>query len=156
MLDSGDPFPRFQLPDQSGQLRDFESLTAANGLVIYAYPKDDTPGCTVEAKDFRDLQGEFHRLGYDIVGVSKDDGTSHCRFIAKYNLPFSLLSDSEGELLTAIGAWGEKKLYGRVSLGIIRSTFIIGRDGKLAKAFRNVRTKGHAQRVLDTIEAFPR
>ncbi|MEM9554546.1 MAG: peroxiredoxin [Acidobacteriota bacterium] len=152
MLTEGERFPDIDLPDQTGARRSFETLTAANGLVLYVYPKDDTPGCTTEATDFRDLLGEFHKLGYEVVGLSKDGADSHCKFIAKYDLPFTLLSDEELSFMESIGAYGEKTMYGKVRMGVIRSTFIIDRGQTLRKAMRNVRAKGHAARVLRELE----
>jgi peroxiredoxin Q/BCP len=152
MIQEGDQFPPFQLPDENGKQRSLEDLAGDTGLVLYVYPKDDTPGCTVEAKDFRDQLKAFRDHGYAVAGISKDSGASHCKFIDKYDLTFPLLTDSDAELLSQIGAFGEKKNYGRVYQGIIRSTFVIGADGTLHKAYRNVRAKGHVERVLRDLE----
>lgn len=147
-MEEGAKFPSFSLPDQTGTAQTLKDLTGDQGLVLYVYPKDDTPGCTTEAKDFRDLLGDFEDEGYRVAGVSKDGAESHEKFRDKYHLPFCLLSDEEGALLEAIGAWGEKNMYGRKSMGIIRSTFVLAADGTVRKEYRNVRAKGHAERVL--------
>ena len=147
MIDTGDRLPPFELPDQDGKKRTFRDLTGKKGLILYVYPKDDTPGCTVEATDFRDLAPELDELGYNVVGISKDGATSHCKFRDKYDLPFSLLTDEDASYLGEIGAFGEKKMYGRVSQGIIRSTFVTDAEGTLTGVHRNVRAKGHAERI---------
>lgn len=120
-------------------------------VVLYFYPKDDTPGCTIEAKDFRDFQQEFSNAGAIVLGVSPDGAESHCKFIAKYDLNFSLLADTEHEIAEKYGAWGEKKNYGKSYMGIIRSTFIIGSDGRIVKAWPNVKAEGHAKAVLAAV-----
>ena len=153
MIETGDTFPNFELPDQEGKIRTLKDLAGDSGLILYVYPKDDTPGCTVEAKDFRDRVAEFEQLGYKIAGLSKDGAESHCRFIDKYSLTFPLLTDEEGHFLEAIGAWGEKKMYGRTSVGMIRSTFVVAADSQVVKAYRNVRAKGHAERILKELQA---
>jgi peroxiredoxin Q/BCP len=147
-MEEGAKFPSFSLPDQDGETCTLKDLTGDRGLVLYAYPKDDTPGCTIEAKDFRDLLGEYEDEGYRVAGISKDPAESHQDFRDKYGLTFTLLTDAEGEFLEAIGAWGEKTMYGRTSEGIKRSTFVIGKDGTLLKHYPNVRANGHAERVL--------
>lgn len=148
MLEEGDQFPPIELPDESGETRTLGDLAGAEGLVLYVYPKDDTPGCTVEAKDFRDRQQELRDLGYGVAGISKDSAASHCKFIDKHDLTFPLLTDEDASFLEAIGAHGEKKNYGRVYRGIIRSTFVVGADGTTRKVYRNVRAKGHVDRLL--------
>lgn len=150
-MDEGTRFPSFSLPDQDGEEQTLEDLSGDEGLILYVYPKDDTPGCTIEAKDFRDLLGEFQEEGYSVAGLSKDPAESHEKFRGKYDLNFSLLTDAEGDFLEEIGAWGEKNLYGRKSMGIIRSTYVIAADGTLQKEFRNVNAKGHAERVLSEV-----
>ena len=153
MLTPGDTLPPFSLPDENGKPRTLADLSGARGLVLYVYPKDDTPGCTVEAQDFRDHLDDIRAAGFNVVGVSKDSAQSHCSFIAKYDLTFPLLTDSDATLLTAIGAWGEKTMYGRTSLGIIRSTFVADPKGKLLKVYPNVRAKGHAAKVVGELKA---
>lgn len=147
-MEEGTQFPSFSLPDQDGNEQSLSDLAGDEGLILYVYPKDDTPGCTTEAKDFRDMLGEFQEEGYNVAGVSKDPAESHEKFRGKYDLNFSLLTDADGSFLEEIGAWGEKNMYGRKSMGIIRSTYVIAADGTLQKEFRNVRAKGHAERVL--------
>ena len=116
--------------------------------VIYAYPKDSTPGCTAEACDFRDNYQRFVAAGYKVFGVSKDSKESHVKFASKYELPFPLLSDPEHKLLEALGAWGEKKLYGKVSMGTIRSTFIFDEKGLCVDVITKVDTKNHSSQIL--------
>lgn len=148
MLTAGQKLPTLELPDENGKLRTFDDLKGKKGLVLYVYPKDDTPGCTLEAQDFRDRLADFQQRGYNVVGISKDFAASHCKFIGKYDLSFPLLSDADGKFLEAIGGFGEKKLYGKTSLGIIRSTYVADAAGKLLKVYPNVKAKGHAERVL--------
>ena len=148
MLDTGDTFPSFSLPDQDGKNRTLGDLSGERGLILYVYPKDDTPGCTVEAQDFRGQLPALRAKGYEVAGISKDSAASHCQFIEKYELNFPLLSDEGGEFLAAVGSFGEKNMYGKMVTGILRSTFVIEKDGKLAKVYRNVRASGHAAKVL--------
>lgn len=148
MVQEGDMLPSFELPDQEGRTRTLADLAGPAGLVLYVYPKDDTPGCTVEANDFRDLAGDFEARGYRIAGVSPDPAESHCEFIAKHGLSFPLLTDADHSYLRQIGGYGEKQNYGRTYEGVIRSTFVAAPDGKVRKAYHNVRAKGHAARVL--------
>lgn len=150
-MDAGQTFPKLELPDQDGKVRTLADLAGPEGLVLYAYPKDDTPGCTVEAKDFRDLLPSFRKAGFEVAGLSPDGGESHCEFIGKYDLTFPLLSDSDLAFMTSVGAYGEKKLYGKTVEGVIRSTFALAPDGTVIRAWHNVRAKGHAQRVLDAL-----
>jgi len=151
MLEAGQPLPPFTLPDQNGDVKTLADLTGPRGLVLYVYPKDDTPGCTVEATDFRDLLGAFETKGFRVVGLSKDSAASHCKFIDKYELSFPLLTDADGSYLEKIGAHGEKKMYGRVTKGIIRSTFVTDAAGKLLEVYPNVKARGHAERVLGAL-----
>lgn len=147
----GQPAPNFSTPDQNGNL---VSLGDFNNqwIVIYFYPKDDTPGCTTEAKDFTDLHQEFSKLGAKILGVSPDSGKAHCKFIDKYSLSFTLLSDPEHTLIEAYGAWRLKKFMGKEYMGVARSTFLISPDGIVAYAWPNVKAKGHAQAVLQKLK----
>jgi peroxiredoxin Q/BCP len=149
-LAAGDSAPDFSLPDQDGKavsLSDF----AGRQVVLYFYPADDTPGCTKEACQFNDLLGEFEGRGVDVLGISPDGGDSHRRFRDRYGLKVRLLSDPSHAVMEQYGAWGEKTLYGRTSMGVIRSTFLVGRDGKVAKAWYKVRADGHAAKVLAEI-----
>jgi peroxiredoxin Q/BCP len=147
---AGDNAPDFSAPDQNGNtvsLKDFSGKT----IVLYFYPKDDTPGCTKEACGFRDDLSAFTGKNSVIIGVSPDDSKSHKKFVDKYNLPFTLLADPDKKICEAYGVWQEKSMYGRKSMGVVRSTFVIGPDGKIAKAFSNVKVDGHVAKVLDSI-----
>ncbi len=126
---------------------------AGHWLVLYFYPKDDTPGCTIEACSFRDTHDEITRLGAQVVGISKDDATSHDKFKAKYDLSFHLLTDADGKTMEAYGAWG-KKMFGKE--GILRKTFIITPDGKIAKEFGRVTPEGHGHQVAETLKELQR
>lgn len=145
-LGEGDRAPRFKLIDHRGQPVSSEDL-AGHPYVLYFYPKDDTPGCTVEACGFRDAATEFDDAGVRVIGVSPDDVASHQKFIAKHKLPFTLLCDGEQELAKAYGTWALKKNYGREYMGIVRSTFLVGADGVISRAWRSVRVNGHVAAV---------
>jgi thioredoxin-dependent peroxiredoxin len=145
-LGEGDRAPRFELSDHRGESLSSDDL-AGHPYVLYFYPKDDTPGCTVEACGFRDAASEFEEAGVRVIGVSPDNVASHQRFIAKHKLPFTLLCDGEQELATAYGTWALKKNYGREYMGIVRSTFLIGADGVIKNAWRSVRVNGHVAAV---------
>ena len=151
MIQVGQQAPSFEVEDNDGQKIELSDLTGT-GTVFYFYPKDDTPGCTVEAQDFTRLQNEFENLGFKIYGVSKDSVTSHQKFITKCDLRIPLLSDTEGKMVEDFSAWGEKKNYGKTYLGIIRSTVVTDAEGKVIKHYPNVRAKGHAERVLDDLK----
>ena len=146
-VEQGDPAPDFSLPDDSGgttSLGDFEGRK----LVLYFYPKAFTPGCTTQACDFRDNHEALRSAGYDIVGVSPDTPDRLADFKDEYDLPFTLVSDEDHAVAEAYGAWGTKKNYGREYEGLIRSTFIIDETGTVETAWRNVRAKGHGERVM--------
>lgn len=152
MIDKGSPAPDFTLQgiDAQGNEQTYqlsELLKEGKTLVLFAYPKDDTPGCTTEACDFRDRPPTLSE-GVIVLGLSADGLESHRKFQAKYGLDFPLLSDPDKTVLAAYGAYGEKKNYGKTYMGIIRSTFVIAPDGTLAKVYRNVKAKGHAPKVL--------
>lgn len=147
MIQIGDRMPAFCAADQFGKDWHSDELLG-HKTVIYAYPKDSTPGCTAEACDIRDNYERFLAAGYRVFGVSKDSRESHIRFAAKYELPFPLLSDPEHKLLEALGAWGEKKLYGKVSVGTIRSTFIFDENGVCTDIIKKVDTKNHSAQIL--------
>jgi len=146
-LGEGDKAPSFSLPDETGALVSSASL-AGKPYVIYFYPKDDTPGCTKEACDFRDNLGAFNSQKVRVLGVSPDDSKRHAKFKEKYGLTFTLLSDTEKQLITAYGIWIKKLNYGREYMGVQRSTFIIDKSGKIAKAWHGVRVPGHVEAVL--------
>jgi peroxiredoxin Q/BCP len=146
----GKKAPAFSLMGDDGQthkLRDH----AGKPVVLYFYPRDLTPGCTTEACDFRDNLARIQKAGAVLYGVSKDSLASHQKFRAKHELNFVLLSDPDRDVHQKYGAWGEKKLYGKVSEGVIRSTFLIDGSGKIARAWRNVRVKGHVDEVLQAL-----
>lgn len=147
MLQTGDKAPYFEGPDQDGniiRLSDF----AGRKLVLYFYPKDSTPGCTAEACDLRDNYERFISQGYAVVGVSKDSSASHQKFIAKYSLPFPLISDTDKIILQAYDAWGEKKNYGKISMGTLRKTYIIDENGIITDIIAKVDTKNHTAQIL--------
>ncbi len=150
--DEGVEAPDFCLLDQDGRrvcLSDFKG----RWVVLYFYPKDNTRGCTQEAKDFTDLIEEFEKLGAVILGVSPDSVKSHKRFREKHGLRVRLLSDPEGEVMQKYGAWGKKKIAGREYFGVIRSTFLIDPQGRIRKIWPRVRVKGHAEEVLNTLKS---
>lgn len=146
-LDVGDTLPELELPDQHGQMRALRDLPGPNGLVLYFYPRDNTPGCTLEAVDFQSLLPEFRRLGVEVAGVSKDSVKSHASFCGKYDLAFTLLSDGDGVLCEACGAWREKKLYGKTGMGIVRSTLLLDGRGRVRRLYPTVKAKEHAATV---------
>ncbi|MFL0355033.1 peroxiredoxin [Erythrobacter sp. GH1-10] len=123
-------------------------------LVVFFYPKDNTPGCTTEAKDFTALKGEFDKAGVELLGVSKDSAKKHQNFIAKHDLKTPLATDAEeGGLSDALGIWTEKKMYGKTFMGMVRTTYLVGPDGKIAQIWNKVKVKGHAEEVLDAAKA---
>jgi len=148
MLQVGDQAPDFTGISGEGNplsLRDFLGRKVA----LYFYPKDDTPGCMAEACSIRDHWTGFEEAGIAVIGVSGDSVESHQKFIAKYDLPFSLLSDGKQEVMNAYGVWGEKKMYGKTFMGVKRTTFLINESGKIAKIFKRPKTKIHGQEILD-------
>lgn len=144
--------PDFSLPDQDGAPVSLGSLTEKGDVVLYFYPKDMTPGCTVEACCFRDAIGKIRALGAQVVGVSADSASSHRRFIDKHGLNFPLLSDPDNRITAAYGVYKKKSLYGREYMGIERTTFIIGRDGVVKRVFPKVKVNGHADEVIAALE----
>ncbi|MDY6900557.1 MAG: thioredoxin-dependent thiol peroxidase [Cyanobacteriota bacterium] len=147
----GEKAPSFSANNQDGDLVKFEDLQS-NWLVLYFYPKDDTPGCTVEAKDFSEYSPQFDALGAKILGVSPDSEKSHCKFISKHNLSIQLLSDPEHQVCESYGIWKLKKFMGKEYMGVVRSTFLIAPNGNIAHTWSNVRTKGHAEKVLSKLQ----
>ena len=147
MLGEGDPAPDFRLPADDGKTYALKDLRGQK-VVLYFYPKDDTPGCTKEACSFRDNLARVRSKGAVVLGVSKDDLASHAKFRQKYSLSFPLLSDTEGKVLSAYGVWKEKSLYGKTFMGIERTTYIIGKDGRIEKVFPRVKVDGHTDEVL--------
>ncbi|MBF2065093.1 MAG: thioredoxin-dependent thiol peroxidase [Calothrix sp. C42_A2020_038] len=148
----GQNAPIFSAPNQNGKTVTGDDFQG-KWLVIYFYPKDDTPGCTTEAKDFSAYVEDFSKLGASIVGVSTDSQKSHCKFIDKHNLTITLLSDPEHEVADAFGAWRLKKFMGKEYMGIERSTFLISPDQKIAYTWAKVKAKGHAEAVLKQLQA---
>ena len=152
-LEEGKKAPAFKLQDAEGKpvsLADY----AGKDLVLYFYPRDDTPGCTKEACGFRDEWAELRKRGVAVVGVSPDSGASHQEFAAKYKLPFTLLSDPDKKVMKDYGAWGEKLLYGKKTTGVIRSTVWIGKDGKVKKHWARVpKAEEHPEKVLEALKA---
>jgi thioredoxin-dependent peroxiredoxin len=152
MLAEGEAAPDFTLESDAGES---VSLSSFRGrpVVLYFYPKDDTPGCTKQACGIRDMYGEFERAGAVVLGVSPDQAASHVKFKAKYDLPFTLLADPDHTVAELYGAWGEKRNYGKTYLGIIRSTFVIDADGTVTKVMHNVKPTTHADDVLAALAA---
>lgn len=149
-LKVGDKAPPFDCPDETGAkraLKDYKGKT----VILYFYPKDDTPGCTIEACEFRDALAQFKAKGAVILGVSPDTPESHKKFIAKFGLTFPLLSDADHKVCEAYGVWKQKKFMGREYMGVERSTFVIGPDGKLVYVENGVTAKGHAAAMLERI-----
>jgi thioredoxin-dependent peroxiredoxin len=146
-LDVGSSAPDFALPDENGQTVSLASLKGKK-VVLYFYPKDDTSGCTIEAKDFSCLVDDFAKEGAVVIGVSPDSAKSHTKFRAKHDLKVSLVADEEKSALQAYGVWVEKSMYGRKYMGVERSTFLIGADGKILNTWKNVKVPGHAEDVL--------
>jgi peroxiredoxin Q/BCP len=151
-VEEGKKAPAFTLPDEKGEkhaLRDY----AGKDVILYFYPKDDTPGCTKEACGFRDSWKELKKKGVVVLGVSPDGAESHKKFIAKYKLPFTLLSDPDKKVMTKYAAWGEKMMYGKKTTGVIRSTVWIGGDGKIKKHWKRVaKAADHPDKVMEALE----
>jgi peroxiredoxin Q/BCP len=150
VIAEGKPAPDFELRSDGGEtvkLSDFHGRP----VVLYFYPKDDTPGCTTEACEFRDSYEVFSERGAEVLGVSPDDVASHEKFKTKYKLPFPLLADPDHEVAERYGVWGERKFAGKTYMGINRSTFVIDREGKVARAMLGIRPAGHAAQVLDSL-----
>ena len=150
-MQAGEKFPDFKLPDENGDMVDSKFL---NGIryIIYFYPKDNTSGCTTEAKDFSAIADSLMIKNVPIFGVSRDSAQSHRNFIEKQGLKIKLLTDKDHELMAKVGAWGMKKMYGKDVEGVIRSTFIIGKDGTVEAAWHAVKVKDHVQAVSDKLK----
>ena len=151
MAGEGDPVPEVTLQMGDGSAMPLSQLKLP--LVLYFYPKDDTPGCTAEAKDFSELAGAFEREGISLLGVSRNSPKDHAKFTAKYDLRVPLATDADGSLTEAFGVWVEKSMYGRKYMGIERATFLIDSDGRIARAWRKVSVPGHAAEVLAAARA---
>jgi peroxiredoxin Q/BCP len=150
MLSVGDIAPNFTLPDQDGRSHTLEDYRGS-WVVLYFYPKDDTPGCTKEACNFRDEKGRLEELGAVVLGVSADDVESHGRFHSKYGLNFALLSDPQKNVIRAYGAWGTKTMYGREYEGVLRCTYLIDPQGRVARVWDKVKPDAHALEVAETL-----
>lgn len=150
-LDVGHQAPEFALPSTAGILKSTDTL--GHKLVLYFYPKDNTPGCTTETQDFRDLFDEFRKTGCYIAGVSRDTLKSHERFSEKLGLPFPLIADTDEKLCQLFDVIRDKKMYGKSVRGIERSTFLIDRDGKISRVWRGVKVPGHAKEVLENAQS---
>ena len=150
MATEGSPAPAFELHDQNGKVHKLSNY-AGKPLVLYFYPKDDTPGCTKEACAFRDARIDYEKAGASVVGVSPDSSASHKKFVDKYELPFTLLADPERSTCEAYDVWKEKNMYGKKSMGVERTTFVINGEGTIIKVFKKVKVDGHADRVLEVL-----
>ena len=150
MIEEGKPAPDFELQSDGGETVKLSSLRG-RPVVLYFYPKDDTPGCTTQACGIRDAYGEFERAGAVVLGVSPDDESSHVRFRKKHDLPFTLLADTDHAVSEQYGVWGEKSFAGRKYMGVKRSTFVIDADGNVKKVFENVKPATHADQVLSAL-----
>ncbi len=150
-ISAGQNAPDFTLPDESGK---YHSLSDYRGktVVLYFYPEDDTPGCTKEACGFRDDYSVYQKARVTVIGVSPDSSTSHTKFIHKYELPFTLLSDPDREVINLYKVWGKKKNFGREYEGVIRTTYLIDEDGKIAKVLENVVAAKHSEKILEALE----
>ncbi len=151
MLEKNQSAPAFSTPNQRDEMIRLSDYKGIKNVILYFYPKDDTPGCTIEANQFTDLADEFAKLDTVILGVSKDDCKSHQAFIEKFGLKVDLLADTSGELCEAYGVWQEKEKNGVKKMGIVRSTFVINKKGVLTEAIYGVTADGHAQDILDKI-----
>jgi peroxiredoxin Q/BCP len=151
MIKEGQKAPAFKLPSTEGEDVSLKDL-AGKTVVLYFYPRDMTPGCTTEACDFRDSKKALEKKGAVVYGVSRDSLETHGKFIDKYDLNFPLLTDKKGEVMEKYGAWGDKTMYGKKVTGVIRTTVVIGPDGKVKKVFPNVKVKGHVEKVLAAID----
>lgn len=149
-LQPGDPAPTFSLEDGDGKIWDLTDLKGQK-VVLYFYPADDTPGCTAQACDFRDTSSVWREAGYTVLGVSPQGAESHRNFTSKHGLNFPLLIDEDHKVAESYGAWGEKKNYGKTYEGIVRSTFVIDENGKIAEAQYNVKATGHVARLQEAL-----
>jgi len=144
--------PGFNLPDQDGKMHDLKDY-AGQWVLLYFYPKDDTPGCTIEACAIRDNFPKFKKMKAVVLGVSADPVKKHAKFAEKYDLPFTLLADEKRELIDAYGVWAKKKFMGREYMGILRNSYLINPEGKIAKIYEGVKPKDHAEEVLQDLKA---
>jgi peroxiredoxin Q/BCP len=150
ILEVGNKAPDFTIPNQDGKPINLEKLSG-KWTVIYFYPRDDTPGCTIEANEFTELYSEFQDNNAVVIGVSPDNEAKHCKFIDKYDLKIELLADTEKTMLSDYGVWKEKSMYGKTYMGVVRTTYLINPDGNISEAWPNVKAKGHAEAVLNRL-----
>ena len=150
MLEIGTKAPEFSLPDQNGEMKSLSDYKGQK-VILYFYPKDMTSGCTKQACTFGELYPQFREKGAAVIGVSKDSVASHKKFEEKYGLPFTLLSDPEKEIIQAYGVWQEKKNYGKVTMGVVRTTYLINEDGIIEKAFGNVKAGDNPAQMLEAL-----
>ncbi len=150
ILEAGDKAPKFDIPNQDGNMIKFDDLLG-KWSVIYFYPRDDTPGCTIEAKEFTELSSKFEEHGASIYGVSPDTEAKHCKFIEKHGLKVELLADTESTMLADYGVWQEKQMYGKTYMGVVRTTYLVNPDGNIAEVWAKVKARGHAEAVLERL-----
>jgi thioredoxin-dependent peroxiredoxin len=151
MVEAGKPAPDFSLLDQQGKKVTLSKLKGSP-VILYFYPKDDTPGCTKEACGFRDAFADYEKAGAKVIGVSPDNVASHAKFAKKYELPFTLLADSENKVCEAFGVWKEKSMYGKKYMGVERTTFVIDAKGVVRQVFPKVKVESHSDAVLDALK----
>lgn len=149
-LEVGEKAPEFVAKDQDGKSISLSNFKGKK-LILYFYPKDNTPGCTAEACNLNDNYSELTEKGFEVVGVSPDSIESHQKFIAKYNLSFHLIADPEKQVVNQYGVWGEKNMYGKKSMGLLRTTFVIDEEGKIQHIFKKVQTKDHTNQILQKV-----
>ena len=150
ILEVGSKAPDFTIPNQDGKSVNLDDLSG-KWAVIYFYPRDDTPGCTVEANEFTELYSKFEDNNAVVIGVSPDNEAKHCKFIDKYELKVELLADTEKTMLSDYGVWQEKSMYGKTYMGVVRTTYLINPDGQISEAWPKVKAKGHAEAVLNRL-----
>ena len=150
ILEVGSKAPDFTIPNQDGKSVNMNDLSG-KWAVIYLYPRDDTPGCTVEANEFTELYSKFEDNNAVVIGVSPDNEAKHCKFIDKYELKVELLADTEKTMLSDYGVWQEKSMYGKTYMGVVRTTYLINPDGNISEAWPKVKAKGHAETVLNRL-----
>jgi peroxiredoxin Q/BCP len=155
VIEPGQPAPDFTLPDQHGRDVRLSDLRGTP-VVLYFYPRDNTPGCTTEACAFRDARDDYEKAGARVLGVSPDGVASHLKFAEKFKLPFTLLADTEKAVCQAYGVWQQKTLYGKTSMGVVRATFVIGSEGVVRHVFPKVKVNGHSDEVLAVLKALGR
>lgn len=149
-MEIGSKAPEFNLLDSNGKKHSLSDFSGKN-VVLYFYPKDDTPGCTIEACEFRDSNEDLKNLDAVVIGISKDEGESHRKFIEKYNLNFLLLSNPDSKVIEAYESWGERKFMGKTYMGTMRNTFVIDKKGKIAAILKDVNPKGHSKQVIEEL-----